>query len=60
MDWITQNYDVVMDVVTTVIAAAAEIAAIVPAGANAGKIIATIRKVVDLLALNVGNAKNAK
>jgi 3-oxoacyl-ACP reductase-like protein len=36
MDWIMQNYDVVIDVVTAVIAAAGGVAAIFPAGGNAG------------------------
>jgi len=60
MDWIIANYDVVMDVVSKVIAAAAAVAAILPQGGEAGKLIVNIRKLVDILALNVGNAKNAQ
>jgi len=40
------------------VAAAAAIAAAVPQGEQASGVIANIRKVIDVLALNVGNAKN--
>ena len=60
MDWLFLNIEVVVDIVTKVIAVAAAVAAVVPSGGEAGKVIASIRKAIDLLALNVGNAKNAE
>jgi len=58
MDWITNNLDQIFNIITAVVAAAAAIAAAVPQGEQASGVIANIRKVIDVLALNVGNAKN--
>ena len=43
-----------------VVAVAAAVAAIVPNGSKASGVIASARRVLDLLALNVGNAQNSK
>ena len=51
------DYTLILQVVPIVIAAAAAIAAIFPAPAEGSK-WSLIRKVVDFLAINVGNAKN--
>ena len=58
MDWLVSNANGVIDIVAKVIAVAAAIAAIVPNGGSASGVISAVRKIVDLLALNVGNAKN--
>ncbi len=59
MDWLITNLGSVLDVATKVVAVAAAIAALVPSGGNAVGVIASVRKVIDVLALNIGNAKNA-
>jgi hypothetical protein len=58
MDWIAENVGSILDIVAKVIAVAAAIAVVVPNGEGASGVIAAVRKVVDLLALNFGNAKN--
>lgn len=60
MDWLITNLGSVLDVATKVVAVAAAIAALVPSGGNAVGVIASVRKVIDVLALNIGNAKNAE
>ena len=59
MDWITSNLGDLLEVVSKVIAVAAAVAAIVPSGGSASGVISALRKIVDVLALNVGNATNA-
>tara|TARA_R110002020_G_scaffold242746_5_gene456109 strand:- start:100 stop:294 length:195 start_codon:yes stop_codon:yes gene_type:complete len=58
MDWISENVGSLLDIVAKVVAVAAAIAAIVPNASGASGVISAVRKIVDLLALNVGNAKN--
>ena len=58
MEWLTSNLSNLVDIVMRVVAMAAAIAAIVPGGSRASGVIASARKILDLLALNVGNAKN--
>jgi hypothetical protein len=60
MDWLITNLGSLLDVATKVVAVAAAIAALVPSGGNAVGVIASVRKVIDVLALNIGNAKNAE
>lgn len=60
MDWIIENVGTLLDIATKVVAVAAAVAAAVPNGSSASGVIASIRKVIDILALNVGNAQNAK
>ena len=60
MDWIIENVGTLLDIATKVVAVAAAVAAVVPNGSSASGVIASIRKVIDMLALNVGNAQNAK
>lgn len=43
---------------TNVIGAASAIAAVFPKAEKLGVVLGHVRKVLDLLALNVGNAKN--
>tara|TARA_Y100000310_G_scaffold306830_1_gene348350 strand:- start:3625 stop:3792 length:168 start_codon:yes stop_codon:yes gene_type:complete len=52
------NIGVVVDIVSKIVAVAAAIAAIAPKGEVAAGFISKIRQVIDILALNVGNAKN--
>tara|TARA_Y100001938_G_C7783489_1_gene279074 strand:- start:26 stop:211 length:186 start_codon:yes stop_codon:yes gene_type:complete len=58
MDWLVENISALLDIATKVVAVAAAIAAIVPHGENASGVISAVRKVIDVLALNVGNAQN--
>lgn len=58
MQWIMENIQGLLTVVTTVISVAAAVAALFPQAEGASGVIAQIRKVVDVLALNFGNAKN--
>ncbi len=58
MEWMMQNVQGLFGVATTVISVAAAVAALFPQAAGASGAIAQIRKVVDVLALNFGYAKN--
>tara|TARA_R110000824_G_scaffold91379_5_gene222434 strand:+ start:4087 stop:4281 length:195 start_codon:yes stop_codon:yes gene_type:complete len=60
MEWIVENLGILLDLAAKVVAVAAAVAAIVPSGENASGVIAAVRKLVDILALNIGNAENAK
>ena len=60
MDWIIENVGTLLDIATKVVAVAAAVAAAVPNGSSASGVIASIRKVIEMLALNGGNAQNAK
>lgn len=59
MEWIALNITGLFNVATTVISVAAAVAALFPKAAEASGVIAAIRKIVDVLALNFGNARNA-
>ncbi|EEE42845.1 hypothetical protein [Roseibium alexandrii] len=59
MTWIVSNLDNIFIAVTAVIAAASAIAALTPTPKD-DAVVAKVRKVVDVLALNVGNAKTDK
>lgn len=58
MDWINNNLEHIFNIVTAIIAAAAAVTAAIPQAKEANSVIAKIRKLVDLMALNVGHAKN--
>ena len=60
MDWLMLNYSELLDIAAKVVAVAAAIAAVLPPESEAGKILGGIRKIADLLGLNVGIAKNAQ
>ncbi len=57
LDFIIVNLEGIFTVVTSVIAAAAAIAALTPTPKDDAA-LNTVRKVIDALALNIGNAKN--
>ena len=57
--FVRENWEAIVNIATSVVAAAALIAALTPGEAD-NRIVSTVRKIVDLLALNVGNAKNEK
>jgi len=59
MEWIALNVDGVFNVVTTVISVAAAIAALFPRATAATGVIAQVRRFVDLIAMNWGNARNS-
>lgn len=59
MTWIMENWESVLLAVTSVIAAASAIAALTPTPKD-DAILAKIRGLIDVLALNVGNAKKPK
>ena len=58
MEWITENINNVFDILSKLIAAAAAIAALTSTPKDDG-ILLKIRKVLDMFALNVLNAKNS-
>ena len=58
MAFIIEHGDELLAIVAGIISVASAIAALTPSPKDDG-IIAKIRKVVDLLALNVGNAKKS-
>lgn len=58
MEWITQNASFLIDIVAKIIAAAAAVAALTSSPKDDG-VLSSIRKVIDMLALNWGNAKNS-
>ena len=57
MEWIVANWQGILAAVTGVIAAASAIAALTPTPKD-DAILYKIRQLIDLLALNIGNAKN--
>ena len=59
MEWIALNVTGLFNVATTVISVAAAVAALFPQATQASGVIASVRKIVDVLALNFGNARNA-
>ena len=59
MEYLQANWQEILTIVTGVIAAASGVAMLTPNNSD-NKIIGAIRKLVDLLALNLGNAKNEK
>lgn len=56
-EYLINNWDEVLNIVTAVIALAAAISAVTPTPKD-DKVLEVIRKVVDALALNVRHAKN--
>ena len=54
--FVTANYEAILGAITAVVAAASAIAALTPSETD-NEIVNKIRKVVDLFALNIGNAK---
>lgn len=54
-EFVLSNWDAILVAITGLISAASAIAALTPSTADDG-VILTIRKVVDMLALNVGHA----
>ena len=59
MEWFSQNVTGIFNVVTTVVSVAAAVASLLPQASAASIVTAQIRKIVDVLALNFGKAKNA-
>ncbi|WP_273860675.1 hypothetical protein [Photobacterium sp. GSS17] len=56
-EYLINNWDEVLNIVTAVIALAAAISAVTPTPKD-DKVLEVVRKVVDALALNVRHAKN--
>ncbi len=56
MDWLFENMESMVFVATSVISAASAIAALTPTPKDDG-VISFLRRIVEFLALNVGNAK---
>jgi len=57
LDWFLNNWDALVSVLTALVTAAAAITALTPGQAD-DAVVAKIRQVLNLLALNVGHAKN--
>ncbi|MCF4166462.1 hypothetical protein L2U69_12480 [Zavarzinia compransoris] len=57
IDYIVRNGDALLSVATTVVAAASAIAALTPSPKDDG-IVRVLRRLIELLALNVGNARS--
>ena len=57
IDYVVNNFDTIIAIATAIIAAASAIASLTPTPVDDG-IVRKLRKVVDVLALNFGNAKN--
>lgn len=56
LTWIATHLDQLLSTLTSIVAAASAIAALTPTPRDDG-IVATVRKVIDVLALNVVNAR---
>lgn len=54
------NVGQIVEIVSYTVSAASAIAAIFPKAEKAGRILGGIRKVVDILAFNFGNARNER
>lgn len=59
MQYFQENWEAILAIVTGIIATASAVAVLTPNKTD-NKVVGAIRKLVDLLALNVGNAKNEK
>lgn len=59
MQYITENWEQLLTVAAGVIATASAVAVLTPNTID-NKVVSLVRKLVDLLALNFGNAKNEK
>ena len=59
MNWVWQNLPDIVDGVSYIVTGASVVAAIAP-NPRVSKALAGARKVLDFLACNFGNAKNAK
>lgn len=59
MNYIAENWEHLLTIISGVVATAAAVAALTPNKSD-NRVVAIVRKLVDLLALNVGNAKNEK
>jgi hypothetical protein len=59
LDFIITNIDTIFIIITSIVSAASAIAALTPTTVDDG-IVAKIRRIVDVLALNIGNAKTVK
>ena len=59
MQYLTENYQDILRIATAVIAAASGVAMLTPNKTD-NRVLGAIRNLVDLLALNFGNAKNEK
>lgn len=57
MEYIVNNFDEILSVVTTAIAFCAALAAVTPTDKD-DKFVQAAMKVINLVGLNVGNAKN--
>jgi len=59
IEYVQSNWEQILTIVASVVASASAVAALTPNKTD-NKIIGTIRKLIDLLAFNVKNAKNQK
>jgi hypothetical protein len=57
MEWVMENKEAILQIVTGVIAVAAAVAAVTPNTKDEG-IVGKLQSLINKLALNVGNAKN--
>lgn len=57
MDWFFENFGALLNAATAVVGASAAITALTPTPKDDG-VVRTIRQILDLLALNVGHARN--
>ncbi|TAH36525.1 MAG: hypothetical protein EYC62_02460 [Alphaproteobacteria bacterium] len=58
MNWLLQNYELLLQVVTSVIAAASAISALTPTSTD-NYVVDKVKSIVDVLALNIGHARNS-
>ena len=59
LNFIMTNLETIFIFITSVVSSASAVAALTPTTVDDG-IVSKVRKVVDVLALNVGNAKTVK
>lgn len=59
INWITDNGDTVWGIVSGVIAVAAMVATLTPTPKD-DTAVSQLKKLLDILAMNIGHAKNAK
>ncbi len=56
MNWIIANFDMIFSIATSIVSTASLVAALTPSPKD-DQFLSKIRKCIDVLALNVGNAK---
>lgn len=59
MEWIQNNWESIVSIATAAISLGAAVAAVTPTNID-NSVVKTVRKIANVVGLNLGNAKNEK